>query len=425
MTNPDQSVDIDKRKILVVRLGILLFVIGGILRAPSIFLEGRLWAEEGSVFLQTFLAQSFMENLLFLHHGHLHFAVNLVVSAAARLPIIYAPLAITLMSFFVQGAVVYLMLSRVCCFAKSHMVLMVALLFLGIPSTAELWANATNLQWHLALATALIMVTPAPPIASPKGVFILCLLLLSGLTGVPSLFWTPLYLFKATRENDPGRWFQSIILIVSGIVQVSLMLKHGIDGREVGIGFGVFSAAISEQIVISPLLGITVADSLAALFRSLAMGQACSVVVLLMICLVILFYCSYLAAITSLDSLLLMVGCWVSLILGLYGALDDKITLISGSVGGRYFFVPYFTLLLSQIMRCGYNRVMCSAINYYLIISSLTVIFVGYWVPDVYMHGAGWRRQIEVARLGADKEHAIRIWPNGWVIKLDRKHLNR
>ncbi len=79
------------------------------LRAPSLLVHPRFWAEEGTYWFQYASTHSLMQDLFFLFppSGYLNLMANIggvLSSATARfLKIEYAPLATTIAAFLVQG----------------------------------------------------------------------------------------------------------------------------------------------------------------------------------------------------------------------------------------------------------------------------------------------------------------------------------
>ena len=139
--------------ILAIYIGLSLVKMHGYLT------EGRFWAEEGSGYYNGIQNLSFFKGLIFVFHGHLTLATNLVVSISALFDFKYAPLVTTYAFFLLQSIPVIVLL-----FYRENFginwwgTIGFVLILVGLPQSAEVWANSTNLHFHFSLLAAIIAI---------------------------------------------------------------------------------------------------------------------------------------------------------------------------------------------------------------------------------------------------------------------------
>ena len=88
------------RRYEVLGLGLYTFVL--VIRAPWILFQGRLWAEEGTFFLQYAWTHSFLDALIAPHAGYYNLVSNLAGIIGAHVPLEIAPRLTTLLALFIQ-----------------------------------------------------------------------------------------------------------------------------------------------------------------------------------------------------------------------------------------------------------------------------------------------------------------------------------
>ena len=80
----------------------VFYVVATFLKAPSIFLKPRFWAEEGVVYFLQGRSISFADTWTAMPLGYLSFPANIAGWIAAQIPLYYAPVG----SFFVSFAMI-------------------------------------------------------------------------------------------------------------------------------------------------------------------------------------------------------------------------------------------------------------------------------------------------------------------------------
>jgi hypothetical protein len=195
------------------------------LRRPDALLNAQFYAEDGA----RWFADAYhigWRCLLLPESGYLQTVSRLIGLFCQLLPFVAAPLAMNLFALSFQILPVNLFLSSRFAEIPLKARLISSLLYLGLPNSFETHANTTNIQWHLALACCLLLLSRVPP----AGLFRFCewlLLALSVLDGPAGLLLTPVALIVWWIRRDrhslgsvlaliPGALLQTLVLLLSG-----------------------------------------------------------------------------------------------------------------------------------------------------------------------------------------------------------------
>lgn len=179
--------------------GYLLLVV---LRAPILVLRPRIWAEEGSVYLQAAYDRGWSA-LFEPHFGYLSLLANLAGLLASLAPLGAAPTVTLIISAVVQCIPAWLILrSRASVLARPwvRMLALVALV-LAPSATGEIWLNSINSQHFLGLACCLLLLDPPAHRWRGQGLWILAL---AGLSSPASIFLLPLFLVRSYALRTPA-----------------------------------------------------------------------------------------------------------------------------------------------------------------------------------------------------------------------------
>src|SRR5438105_8006270 len=132
-------------------------------RRPDAILNAQFFAEDGRIWYQH-AYQYGLKCLLIPDGGYLHTVSRLIALVSLLVPLAYAPLLMNLCAMALQILPINFFLFsrfssidlrlRFCC----------AALYVGLPNSAEIDANITTLQWHLALLAMIVLL--AKPMAS-------------------------------------------------------------------------------------------------------------------------------------------------------------------------------------------------------------------------------------------------------------------
>jgi hypothetical protein len=183
-------------------------------RSPLLLLHGRVFAEEGTVYLQQAWTDTPRHTLLAVHQGYYSLLMDLLAQLTARLlqPEYWA-LALTTAALTVLMLTVFL---AVTCeeFQTTRARLLAAGVVLLTPSL-EVWLTAEDVQFYLIVCVALICLSSEHRHRLVRGLT----LLLAGLTGPASCVLTPFFLFRAWRRRTGAAVLQAGVLTVCTLVQ--------------------------------------------------------------------------------------------------------------------------------------------------------------------------------------------------------------
>ena len=230
-----------------IRVGILAgYVVLALLRVPQIALHGRFWAEEGTVYFSQALEKGCLAYLFTPALGYYSLVNKVACLLATVPPLEFAPLVTVYVSLVIQAVPVALVLFCGIPGLKGlgHQAVAVALLLVVQPNQ-EVWLNTINGQFHLCIATGLILVSRA---RSRRGhVARLVVLAVAGLTGVLSCLLLPLYIVEWLSDRRKRRAHEVVALSVACLVQLVAVVAS--PSREAGMFWRVLPVRAPDQTV--------------------------------------------------------------------------------------------------------------------------------------------------------------------------------
>lgn len=135
-----------------------------VLRMPTALTNPDFWAEDGNVFFADAFNQGFVSTILHPSSGYLQTLPRIVAGLSLLFPSEYAPLVFSLIALTVQAIPTGYILSDRCrnFLGPFPLRLLVALVYVVVPNSAETYLNAANSQWYLVF-TAILILQAAPP----------------------------------------------------------------------------------------------------------------------------------------------------------------------------------------------------------------------------------------------------------------------
>ena len=375
--------------------------------------SGRFWAEEGKIFYSDIVNLRWDESLGYLFHGHIELATNALVLFSTFVKFELAPLVTTFGSFIVQSIPVFLVIAYRDYFVKHWFGIVVFLLaLLGLRQSAEVWANSINLHFHFALLAGFLL---CKPIVNDKpDWFSRALLLLSGMSGIPANFLTPLYFVAAYHERSRERTVQAMILSVTTVIQFLLIMLHqsSLEGRFIDFDPLTFWIGLLSQQVISPFLWAKAGTSVINIMKDLPGSGAGGWLVMLAFSIIYVLLGVFLAQSRNRISKLLAASAFLLAMASVYASLGDKSVFLSLDGAGRYFFAPNCLLLLAWLGTIDNYRKMGIRIALFIMV----LIFAGR--VDAYIHGKPWNTALMESIV--QNKDLVEIWPTGWEMKRPR-----
>lgn len=337
---------------ILISIGIYLVL--SCLKLSPILFEGRFWAEEALIF-NDFIDKKWYECIFHLFHNHIGFVQNIYIYISTLVNFKYAPLYTTYFSYLTQSiSIIILVLYRKQLKISNLGILYIIIIYLTILQSAEVFANSTCLHFHFSLLASLILLLDIKKY-SEKIIFRL-LLMLCGLTGVPSNLFTPLYLIDYIKCKNKERLVQFLILFSTTLLQLYLLYSSGFSQSSRNFSFNVivFILSCTTQCFISPVFSEFIFIQIDFVIRSALNYNFIGIEYSCIFCIPFMaFICYNLIKGDYIQKKIIFTALWIlicSFILSL-SSDDVKADLISYWLGGRYFFTPiilFFIVLLRE-----------------------------------------------------------------------------
>jgi hypothetical protein len=398
---------------LAVSVGLgALYLFLSFLKMKSYWLDGRVWGEEGAVFFADMARARSLANLVYLYHGHLSLANNLVIAAATLVNFKHVPLVLVYGAWLMQSIPILVLIrwrDQLGVTPLHVAVFLVALV--GLPQAPEVWATATNLHFHFSLLAALIAALPL--FDGYPTITFRALLLVSGLTSLPADLLLPVFLVAAVHGRSRERYIQSGILAATSLVQLFLLTVHHFETGPRSLALDPMDTwlAIVAQQLIAPLFGVSVGTRLTALLGE-ASNLDIGALLFAAICTVPLLLAGWrILACADRRAITLAGAGLVLAVLSVATSIDEKkYTLISTWIGGRYFFVPNACLMLALLLSSSALTRLGRAV--------LCVVLVAAALPRLdsvlVLGGPPWREAYAAAI--SSNADAVEIWPAPWTM---------
>lgn len=131
-------------------------------RSPDIFLQGRFWGEDGSIFFQNSLNNSFFDNFFKVYYptyGYYNLYPRIIAMTAKAFPIEFAALVNVYMSYLILLYIFILSLfsNSFLIETKKQKFLFCFLVLFCSSLVPEVWANSVNTQIYFSILTIVIL----------------------------------------------------------------------------------------------------------------------------------------------------------------------------------------------------------------------------------------------------------------------------
>ena len=178
-----------------------------LIRDPAFLLSPRIWAEEGSIYIQSYLDSGLSSNsLLEPHLGYYSLFVNLITGLSVEwLGLQFASYGTTYASLLFMLVCVLAPFYLPSSFWPTTRLKTLLVLASILVASPEIWLNTINIQFYFGLFTCYLLLSDTQKL--PRFVYLLSiiLLILCALSGVTSIVFLPLYLLSSRqRGNTPG-----------------------------------------------------------------------------------------------------------------------------------------------------------------------------------------------------------------------------
>jgi len=227
---------------------LIIFILLIFFRDPAYFINPRIWAEEGSIYIQSYLDSGFSGSFFSPHMGYYSLFNKIAVGISmSALGLEYVAAGTTAFSLLIICAALlspFILPSR---YWDSEIKKAAIVLYSLILGTGEIWLNTINSQFYLGLFSVYLLLSETNELRGWRLVYCLCMLILAALTGVTSVILFPFFalklfsggrlqLFSTSRAN----WIFFAVLLFGLLVQVLsflFSLNHGGYGHRLNINF--------------------------------------------------------------------------------------------------------------------------------------------------------------------------------------------
>ncbi len=200
-----------------------IFIIAFIIlvsREPSRISNAQFWAEDGSAFYEKAHNFGAFRSLLIPYAGYLCITQRLVMSFAQLFPLVWVPLISNVIALSIQVLPVTLILSSRFASAIPNFStrFLLALIYLALPNSYEIYANIASTQWYLALLACMVILAKPSPHLEWR-IFDFTVVLLSALTGPFAILLVPLALLYWWLRPDQWTLILNLGLAIGLVLQ--------------------------------------------------------------------------------------------------------------------------------------------------------------------------------------------------------------
>lgn len=409
MKNEHHPITMVNRKQFWMLFGILFLGLS-FMKMPQVLLQGRLWAEEGSVFMQDMQTRTLLEAVSYNYRGSIQLITALACWFATRVNIASMPYVTTYVAFGVSFILFIQMTAFAKRFGRSLFIIVTFLVgWMFLPETYEVWLTSTNIQWLCSLSLLMILLQKEDIIKSHLGV-ISVWVLLCGITGVPSCMLAPGFLVKGAVRRSIIFGSLGGLLAVSTAIQVAAILSTDFKGRPFELNIVDVLTSIAVGTIIQPILTVKLTNMITsiAVINNLLVTMS-----IIAISLAPFVYKDKDERNTSL-TMHYLVGCWF-LVTGLnvVGSLSGASILSSAPlVGSRYFFFGASCLLIALLLMSSSDRrwlrLLSTGLLIFIAANGVGQRLFSSW-PGFFLTGPSWAEQVR--RCPDHQICSVRIWP--------------
>lgn len=200
------------------------------LRSPHVLLEGRFWAEEGTIHFAHASTEGGIAGLTFIDQraGYLNLVPNVGTWLASLVPLSMAPLITTWLAFGVLLFLLWITLAwpSELLVTKTSRLLAAGLLLFGPAAHPEVWLNTINSQTHLGIVGIVVLFVRLDDLTQRQFGVSIAGLIVATLSGLYTVVLSPLFVWRAYRDRSRrtilhaavvtgATAFQGVVVLVS------------------------------------------------------------------------------------------------------------------------------------------------------------------------------------------------------------------
>lgn len=429
-----QEIDLDDRVSVKWQSGLFVVYTALIaLRYPWMLIHGRVWGEEGTVYLASAWSMGILKAILAPHQGYYALWPNLCgVLVAHVFPLAEAGLVLTWSAFLVQILAGYVVLR--CETFSDLKTKALALAVLLLTTNLEVWLNTINSHFYLAVCAAVILVSrPERLVRLRNGV-----LLFAVMSGPEAVVLSPFFLLRAIVDKSRAAWVQAVVMCVPALVQAGIILRElHLQVRPTAFEPSGIAPEFLVRFLVRPFLsrlGETAASALILnqsntfwLQRLHFHFQINWKTILIWgavdLCFLGLLFWTSNGASKVATRWLLAMGVWLALF-SMYGALGGTYQLEE-----RYIFTSSVLIGLALTLVVGSRTTTVGKrlaaqllLGCFLLAGTVDFFYYRSWVAHQRPDGPDWKQQAERWQRTADSQ--LTVWPKEWagpVVRLSPK----
>lgn len=400
------------------------FLVFTISTKSNLLFEPRFWAEEATIYYAEALDLGW-RSIFLVANGNFQILTNLGAYLASLTPTIYAPYVTTGFALFFEFLVVvfFIKLLEEGKFRFEGSFLIAIFWAMAVPRY-ETGLTTTNVQWTCAVITLLLLLTDG--YMSKYAQFLVYLLIiLCGLTGVPSLIMLPAFFIVAFLQKSRFHFICGILLTACLFIHVPIILLSDHSGRSFMVGLKLLFSPMFLQTAVVPLAGIQIGDLIGDALRAggdVSRGAFAGAAGIFFFYFIVCIFCA--SSATHFSHVFCLASIWIgAAIVQTLGALGDPIGLISAAGGARY----YLTSLFSSVLLLALGTASDKRGTRILSTSALFVLVaMAFLQPKVdnslssFLTGPSWSAQIRACE---SSNCEVTVWPGGaWRIIVPNPH---
>jgi hypothetical protein len=226
-------------------------------RRPDAIFNAQFWAEDGKLWYADAYNHGALYSLLTPEAGYYQTFSRLAAICSQGLPLEYAPIFFNILAISIQVVVAAFIVSprlgRIVPMLYWRVVL--AFIYLALPHSAEIYANVTNSQWHLALL-AFLVIFAGPPGSKGARLFDIVAVGLSAFSGPLCLLLIPIAVLKYYRKREQWMLVLLGILMAGALVQIyGLLTTPRPTQAALGAGPAFLFRILGRHIFVGPIFG--------------------------------------------------------------------------------------------------------------------------------------------------------------------------
>lgn len=248
----------------IVIFRIIIFILAVVIvvsRRPDALFNAQFYAEDGTVWYANAYNLGAINSLLLPYAGYLTLIQRLGAALSQIFPLVCAPLLFNIIAIFIQILpVLFITSSRFSALIPNIKArLFLAFVYLALPNSAEIHANLTNTQWHLAVL-AYMVVAAAPGHSITWRCFDMAVILLSALSGPYCFLLTPLAGIRWWLRREQWTLFLLSGLCAGMVAQGKTMFLNNHPAHEavqmpLGTALELLASIVAGQVFLSALIG--------------------------------------------------------------------------------------------------------------------------------------------------------------------------